>query len=73
MVQKSITESCSQPTTGSSPTVDPIPFPSQSPQDVLTAILRDGAQRMLSQAIEAEWRAPELCASGYESRLVLYR
>jgi len=35
-------------------TTDPIPFPSQASQDVLTCILRDGAQRMLSQAIEAE-------------------
>ena len=43
-----ITDSSSQSTTA------PIPFPSQTCQDVLTAVLRDGAQRMLSQAIEAE-------------------
>lgn len=47
-MQEAITESFSQPTT------EPIPFPSQAPGDVLTAVLRDGAQRMLSQAIEAE-------------------
>ena len=47
-MQEAITESFPQPTT------DPIPFPSPTCQDVLTAVLRDGAQRMLSQAIEAE-------------------
>jgi len=35
-------------------TTDPLPFPSQACRDVLTAVLRDGAQRMLSHAIEAE-------------------
>jgi len=41
---KAIVDSCSQST------ADPLPFPSQTVQDVLTAVLRDGAQRMLSQA-----------------------
>ena len=45
---EAITDSSSQST------ADPLPFPSQTVQDVLTAVLRDGAQRMLSQAIEAE-------------------
>jgi len=48
MVQEAITDPSSQPT------ADPLPFPSPACQDVLTAVLRDGAQRMLSQAIEAE-------------------
>ena len=33
-----------------------VSFPSTSSQDVLTAILRDGAQRLLAEAVEAEVR-----------------
>jgi transposase-like protein len=47
-MSKAIADSSSQSTAG------PLPFPSQAVQDVLTAVLRDGAQRMLSQAIEVE-------------------
>ena len=35
-------------------TVDAIPFPEASSQDVLTGLLREGAQRLLAQAVEAE-------------------
>ena len=35
-------------------TTDAIRFPEDSSQDVLTGILREGAQRLLAQAIEAE-------------------
>jgi putative transposase len=34
-----------------------VSFPSTTSQDVLTAILRDGAQRLLAEAVEAEVRA----------------
>ena len=34
-----------------------VSFPSTGSQDVLTAILRDGAQRLLAEAVEAEVRA----------------
>jgi transposase-like protein len=34
-----------------------VPFPSTTSQDVLTAILRDGAQRLLAEAVEAEVHA----------------
>ena len=33
-----------------------VSFPSTGSQDVLTAILRDGAQRLLAEAVEAEVR-----------------
>ena len=33
-----------------------VSFPSTSSQDVLTAVLRDGAQRLLAEAVEAEVR-----------------
>ncbi len=35
-------------------TTDAIRFPGASSQDVLTGILREGAQKLLAQAIEAE-------------------
>ncbi len=35
-------------------TTDTIQFPGASSQDVLTGILREGAQRLLAQAIESE-------------------
>ncbi len=35
-------------------TTEPLSLPAQSPRDVLTEILRDGATQMLAQAIEAE-------------------
>jgi putative transposase len=35
-------------------TADAIPFPEASSQDVLTGLLREGAQRLLAQAVEAE-------------------
>ena len=35
-------------------TTDAIEFPAESSKDVLTEILREGAQKMLATAIEAE-------------------
>ncbi len=39
------------------PTTDLIAFPSDDARDMLTPILREGAQKMLATAIEIEARA----------------
>jgi len=39
------------------PTTDAIAFPSDGARDMLTPVLREGAQKMLAMAIELEARA----------------